>query len=429
MTLFIPFSRSPINALRNVVEYSPAGFLSTRLQKMFKAGGDERTEAIARVLAGTAMYGTAFSIVNSTDIVGREIPPQYAGEQGLRPNSIRLGDSWYSFDRLGHQSAILGIMADMKNLGSLGESTAEDLEDDATAMHYMSMLIGHTAGTSPITPFEDVLAILSGEDKTMSKAKSLLVDKTTMALTPLSGAQRFLGDVIEPDRPQIFTAEERAISTEIDDETEAIYARLMNRWRNQPVNRELGLAVGETLGLEGRFVDQVDTLGLQMSKNDNSLLGRSLFYLGFNNSLSQDDPVVLEMQELGVVPTSYTGKLDSIKGIELNLEDSQNYRSNKYRGEHGVLTYMRSMLSNPKSGYWQSSTTGVATTPEERRKMWEQVLSNSERYAEGVVLKEDPKLAQEDYQKTLKMLEVQRTEKAGLSKDEFQDYLNQLEGK
>jgi len=112
----VPFIRTPTNLLSWAVQHSPGFMLSTRWWNDFKAGGALRDRAITRVMVGSAMALTAYSMVSEGNLTGGGMfdPEQRRAKiaAGWQPYSIKIGDKYYSYQRIEPVSRVLGLAAD-----------------------------------------------------------------------------------------------------------------------------------------------------------------------------------------------------------------------------------------------------------------------------------------------------------------------------
>lgn len=116
-TILFPFTTTPSNIVKEVFRHMPVlNMLMSDVRADLKKGGRSRDLAIARVTTGSAVMATAYALALAGQIVGQ--PPEDPNErrlwyaQGKKPNSIRIGDTWYSFSRIEPLGMLLGIAAD-----------------------------------------------------------------------------------------------------------------------------------------------------------------------------------------------------------------------------------------------------------------------------------------------------------------------------
>ena len=93
----LPFVQTPMNILKQGVEYSPFGVTTI-------VGAKNKTEQLAKTLIGTAVAVGAGSLLTSDRMTWGE--PKNANERNLwrengkQPYSIKFGDKWYSYQKL-----------------------------------------------------------------------------------------------------------------------------------------------------------------------------------------------------------------------------------------------------------------------------------------------------------------------------------------
>ncbi len=116
----VPFVRTPINLLKFATERSPAAPLLSEWRKDFRAGGERRDLAVARMVLGTGIAYSFYELAQQGKITGAA-PPDPAKARlmyadGWQPYSIKVGDRYISYSRLDPFSTTLGVAADMATL-------------------------------------------------------------------------------------------------------------------------------------------------------------------------------------------------------------------------------------------------------------------------------------------------------------------------
>ena len=113
--ILMPFTRVAMNiAKRNFIERSPIGLFTKEIRDnlMGRNGELKRQETYSRMLVGTALYGIASSYYLSGTMTGPEPFEEKEREiwqaQGKQAYSIRIGDRWYQYKRLGDLGQALG---------------------------------------------------------------------------------------------------------------------------------------------------------------------------------------------------------------------------------------------------------------------------------------------------------------------------------
>src|SRR5574341_956112 len=130
MQFIVPFVRTPVNLLSWAVQHSPFFLLSNRWRNDFKTGGAARDRAIARVLVGSALTMTALEAAKDGLITGGGLfdPEQRRTKiaAGWQPYSIKIGDTYYSYQRIEPVAKVLGFAADMVEMNEkLSEMIAQ----------------------------------------------------------------------------------------------------------------------------------------------------------------------------------------------------------------------------------------------------------------------------------------------------------------
>lgn len=128
----LPAFRTPANLLSWSVQRIPGlNLLSGRWRDDFNAGGERRSQAMARLAIGTSIAITAYSLAEAGLITGSGIyDKEQAGTKrgaGWQPNSLKIGGEYYSFERIEPVAKILTMAADMIELMKV----SKDEEDKA----------------------------------------------------------------------------------------------------------------------------------------------------------------------------------------------------------------------------------------------------------------------------------------------------------
>lgn len=124
--LSVPFLVTPTNVAKQMVEYSPLGFATV-------AGAGNKTEQLAKAVMGTSAGIGIATLASSGRLTWGE-PADAKRKQawraaGIQPYSVKVGDKWYSFQRL-HPAlsvplALVASVNDAVQNGRADEPTAE----------------------------------------------------------------------------------------------------------------------------------------------------------------------------------------------------------------------------------------------------------------------------------------------------------------
>ena len=148
LRLVLPFVRTPTNILKFAAERTPAAVLMKEERQRFfedyKSGEPLRiARANGKVLTGGLAAGVMLEAVfnNRDNITGggpsNEREKEALMATGWRPYSIRIGDTYYSYQRLDPVSTVLGIAADLVEVGVREDKAF----DESGAEHIANALI------------------------------------------------------------------------------------------------------------------------------------------------------------------------------------------------------------------------------------------------------------------------------------------------
>lgn len=110
---FVPFIQTPMNIFKQGIEYSPAGFANIAM-----GGVVDKTEALSKAMIGsTVMAGTAY-VLSQTDSTWAAPTGEKEKEifyaSGRQPYSIKLGNQWVSYSKLGVLSYPMAVAGALK---------------------------------------------------------------------------------------------------------------------------------------------------------------------------------------------------------------------------------------------------------------------------------------------------------------------------
>ena len=132
--MVVPFVRTPLNLLKYAGERSPLAILGQEARDNLagKNGAAARDTQIARIALGTFVGITAFQMASSGQITGGG-PADKAKRavmmaNGWQPYSVKVGDVYYSYNRLDPFSVNLGVAADAYEIISAAGAEHPDKE-------------------------------------------------------------------------------------------------------------------------------------------------------------------------------------------------------------------------------------------------------------------------------------------------------------
>lgn len=117
LQLLVPFIRTPANIFKEMVRMTPLAPVIGEWRKAYEAGGAERAKAVSEMAMGTAISAVVASYVMDGSITGQGSadPNKRRVEEaaGKQPYSIKIGDTWYSYQRLQPVGTLMGMAADL----------------------------------------------------------------------------------------------------------------------------------------------------------------------------------------------------------------------------------------------------------------------------------------------------------------------------
>lgn len=143
----LPFVRTPVNIVKYAGERTPLGFMSKEFKEKLAKGGAEKDEVLGRLLFGSSVMTTVGFLAGSGHITGAG--PTDSNERrallatGWRPYSIKIGDSYYSYNRFEPVGILFGVAADMQEIGDYVFNESEKNEENELELDRLaSMLMG-----------------------------------------------------------------------------------------------------------------------------------------------------------------------------------------------------------------------------------------------------------------------------------------------
>ena len=267
LTFLMPFIKTPANILRQGIEFSPLGALMPAVRQ----GGRAGAQAQARVAAGTAAAGVLAYLASTGRLSGRG-PRSTAErnalyEKGWEPNSVKIGDTWVSYQLFQPVSVQAAIIANVY------EALKEAKADDATMATGLSDAIGRSINSflnqSFLSGLFDFVEAIQG-----GGSFSRVAGRTASGFVPLVSLQRQIAQGMDPVIRQPRTMEQTVL-TSIPGLSKSVPPRLTR----------FGEEVVRPGGPVKRMLDP------------------------FNLSTEVDDPVANELSRLGVSISVPSGRL------------------------------------------------------------------------------------------------------------------------
>jgi hypothetical protein len=192
--LFLPFIRTPTNLFRHAIERSPAAPILREVRSDLRAGGERRAIALARVAMGTGIAAVVMDLVDQGVITGGG-PADRAMQDLLRadgwqPYSIRIGDTYYSYQRLDPLALTLGVAADLRDYSS--HMTARQSEDAGALL--ITSILRNMQNKTWLSGISDIMGAIEDPERNASSLIGRLAGSIAVPAL-LSQTARYLDPV------------------------------------------------------------------------------------------------------------------------------------------------------------------------------------------------------------------------------------------
>lgn len=124
--LIVPFVKTPINIGSAVLQRTPLAPASRVFREQLAAGGEPAKRAMAQMALGSGVFAMAYYWAAQGYVTGAGPPSvgerEALGRQNVRPYSLRIGDTWYPYNRLDPLGMVLGMGADAHDILANGDT-------------------------------------------------------------------------------------------------------------------------------------------------------------------------------------------------------------------------------------------------------------------------------------------------------------------
>lgn len=183
----VPFLQTPTNILKQGVEYSPLGFATVK-------GSARPAEQLSKAIIGTGVFTGAYALAESglttwdTPTNATERAEFYAA--GLQPYSIKIGDKWVSYSKLGPLAYPIAMASALKWAKDNGAS-----EDQlATIGNAMAGTLGFFADQSYVRGIGDIIDAFRGDEYKQARGLSNIPAQ----LIPYRSAMGWIARLVDP---------------------------------------------------------------------------------------------------------------------------------------------------------------------------------------------------------------------------------------
>lgn len=199
---FIPFVTTPMNILKQGIEFSPIGITTL-------IGATNKTEQLAKTLIGSTIFTGAGFIALKGDSTWAaptdEKEKEYFYASGKQPYSLKIGDYWVQYSRLGPLAYPIA-MASAINFYT--RQNPQRITDDVLAKtsKIISGVGGFFSDQSYVQGMGDLLDTMSGDIYSFGRMMANLPSQ----VIPLTSLVRWTANLIDP----VFRKAEKGISAE-----------------------------------------------------------------------------------------------------------------------------------------------------------------------------------------------------------------------
>ena len=187
---FVPFVQTPMNILKQGIEYSPLGF--TTLAK-----NANKTEQLGKALIGSTVFaGAGWLALNdrttwAAPTSAKEKELFYAA--GFQPYSVKIGDKWVAYSRLGPLAYPIAMAAAIKFFTQQNPNSVSDTDLQKTSK-ILSGIAGFFSDQSYMEGLGDFIDMAKGDTSAATRAASNIPSQ----LIPLASLQRWIANLVDP---------------------------------------------------------------------------------------------------------------------------------------------------------------------------------------------------------------------------------------
>lgn len=195
-----PFVRTPLNLFEYALERNPLiAAASSKVRSEIMADGARRDMALAKLAFGGSTMAVVSGLAYNGLITGAGPADANARKlkesSGWRANSIKVGDTWYSYKRTDPFGMVLGMAADFAELaGTLQDKAPDDYEELAVAA--MGIVASNLTPDFLTENVGELLEVTSGDQRTVKKFATRLAGQ--LAQPVYSGLLRAITKEIDP---------------------------------------------------------------------------------------------------------------------------------------------------------------------------------------------------------------------------------------
>lgn len=192
--LILPFVTTPTNIAKFALERTPLAVTFRDFRQAIKAGGIARDKAISQVTIGSAA-GVGVYMAAENGLINGSAPTDRKKAElwraaGKQENSIKMGNTWYSFERMEPLGSIMGMAADMQGI----KEFARTGEFDKMAALISTSFAKNITSKTFLKGLSDTLAFFNSPEKGERLYQNLIAS----FVTPFSSLNANIARVEDP---------------------------------------------------------------------------------------------------------------------------------------------------------------------------------------------------------------------------------------
>jgi hypothetical protein len=368
--LTFSFTKTPTNYLSEVIDSSPLAFTTVKYWDTMKNGTpDQKLETLAKIAAGTAFMSTIAYAVSAGTITGTLEPTErdQAKAQGKKEHSWLVDGTWYNYENMGPFAALISSVANTLNL--------MQRDPDASLLNLSGQVMALGAENSNFGTFSEIMDIINDPNK-VSSISRFGFDKASGAITPLSGAQRTLSDIMVNKRYK------SNVDREVGGLAQELQAQLASALKNNAMFR-----VGSDMVGAGLFEQDVDVAGNDIRAYSDTLSGKFLHLMGVGNMNNSADPYVNE----GIAAGAFANNTSShvIHGVKMTSNEYKKYSQELYHGQGNASKWLNMLVRS--DAYMNLSS------DEQRKEMYTRTLNIHKAYQKEITFTGSSRMREEKH--------------------------------
>lgn len=382
LSLTFPFRKTPINMFNEILDHSLGSLIARRnLAALLKGTSEEKVAVLAKMTSGALAMGAVGTLIGIDRITGSFEPNERQQNEALgkKEHSVLIGDTWYSYRKLGPVAVFLSAMADAKNL------SLDDPDKPYTMLLWQLMAL--SADESHLRTLNELLDLAQVEDP--DKFKKYMIRLTANGLQPAKGITDFSADTLE----LLIKGENPKYRSTVEKEVGNGYQNFKALTADALKNNKAFRWTSEALGLAQYKVD-LDLTGSRLVKHGNDTSSKILSLLGIDTMDNNKSPGVQELFERGLLSQSFSGH--TVKGnvtpVTITPNQYKELQNRLFNSNINLRAELDNIVRSPEYN----------SLPETQRKQYlERVLNTNSELLKRMLYESDEKLQLQDYKNSL----------------------------